>query len=262
MPYSYFDDEDDQKTTELVDLIRYDSYYSDMFGAWMRSCASKGMDEAEALDELTVKLQDFVSGQYDQAYDVLRNAGCDVALKLFMDDGRIDYGGAALELMADDYAGMMVSSRSHRSGSKRTPTRSKSVTSKTTKPRAKAPPKKSANCGGDRLPSHGRWQVIGLKPSDRPFNIPYLDTPVPAIKAAAEIVTPEGDTILAFKTRSGKIGYGQDRDRTEEIPSEVRQRAAAVLNGGSAPKAKSPASKSCTSKAKMPSKAPRTKGRR
>ena len=50
MPYSYFDDEDDQKTAELVDLIRYDGYYSDMFGAWMRSCASKGMDEAEALD--------------------------------------------------------------------------------------------------------------------------------------------------------------------------------------------------------------------
>ena len=145
MAYYYFDGEDDQKTAELVDLIRYDGYYSDMFEAWMRSCASKGMDEAEALDELTVKLQDFVSGQYDQAYDVLRNAGCDVALKLFMDDGRIDYGGAALELMADDYAGMMESSHSRRSGSKRTPTRSKSVTSKTSKPwaKAKAPPKKA-----------------------------------------------------------------------------------------------------------------------
>ena len=144
MAYSYFDDEDDQKTAELVDLIRYDGYYSDMFEAWMRSCASKGMDEAEALDELTVKLQDFVSGQYDQAYDVLRNAGCDIALKLFMDDGRIDYGGAALELMADDYAGMMESSRSRKSGSKRTPAGSKSVTSKTSKPRTKAPAKKPA----------------------------------------------------------------------------------------------------------------------
>ena len=50
---------------------------------------------------------------------------------------------AALELMADDYAGMMESSRYRRSGSKKTPARSKSVTSKTSKPRAKAPPKKT-----------------------------------------------------------------------------------------------------------------------
>lgn len=261
MAYSYFDVEDDQKTAELVDLFA-NSKYGPLLRGWMESCARRGMGEDEATDVIVEKLQEFVAREYDTAYDVLRNAGCDVALKLFMDDGYIDYTGAALELMADDYAGMMGSSRSRRSGLKRTPTRSKSVTSKTSKPKTKAPPKNSANRIGDRLPSHGRWQVIGLKPSDRPYNIPYLDTPVPAIKAAAEIVTPEGDTILAFKTRSGKIGYGQDRDRTDEVPPEIRQRAAAVLNGGDAPKARAPASKSCTSKAKTPSKTPGTKGRR
>lgn len=131
MSYSYFDEEDSDKTAQLVNLLR-DGDYGSMFRGWMESCAKRGLEEDEALEELSSKLQDFVAGQYDMAYDILRDSSCDVALALFMDDGYIDYAGAAMELMADEYEDILAS-RSRRP---------KASASKAARPKAKAPARK------------------------------------------------------------------------------------------------------------------------
>lgn len=145
----------DTGTESLIEVFQLNLDLDDRFYNWMRDCARRGMDEDEAIDSLMDRLQEYVSGEFDKAWDALISAGLVNATRLFLNDGDIDYYEAVVEIMNGRYEDVIdevqsgsesvrsVMSSAYNRG--RTAVSKASVKAKSKTPAKKAPSKKTAS---------------------------------------------------------------------------------------------------------------------
>lgn len=125
----------------IFDWFMDGDYYESIFRGWMSGCAGKGMSESEAADEITDLMNAFLRKIWYSAQDDIQDS---LAKDLYLRDW------GEMEADVEEIVWDLLDNFEYRPGKvsaskKGTKTRSRPATSKScaSKPRAKAPPKKT-----------------------------------------------------------------------------------------------------------------------